>query len=124
MSDDKKAKYMEGMRLYGEGKHAEAIEAFRGALELDPDWTDAMQALAMAQMNSGELEAALETSKALCALPPEDPLAFTGLSMIYQRMERIEEAETAQNKARLMSWKQELKENPDTPPPSGIDVIQ
>ena len=121
---DKKTHYMDGMRLYGESKHAEAIESFRLALEADPDFTDAMQALSMAQMNAGELEAALETSKALCELTPEDPLAFTGLSMIYQRMERIDDAETAQNKARLMSWKQELKENPDVPPPMGIDVIQ
>ena len=46
-------------------------------------------------------------------------LAFTSLSMCLQRMNRIEEAEKAQAKARMLSWKQELKTNPNAPPPSG-----
>ena len=121
---DKIELYKDGMRLYGEGKHDEAIAAFRGALEADPDFTDAMQALAMAQMNAGALEDARVTAEALCERTPEDPLAFTSLSMIYQRLDRIDDAETAQNKARLNSWKQEIKENPDAPPPTGINVVQ
>ncbi|MDF1798328.1 MAG: hypothetical protein P1V81_04060 [Planctomycetota bacterium] len=121
---DKKTNYMTGMRLYGEGKNAEAIEAFEAALAEDPEWGDCLQALSMAQMNSGDLETALANSLRLTELTPTDPLAFTGLSMIYQRLDRIDDAETAQNKARMLSWKQELKENPDTPPPMGINVVQ
>ena len=121
---DKKTHYMAGLKAFGEGKHAEAIASFEAALAEDPTWSDCLQALSMAQMNSGALDKALETAKRICELAPEDPLAFTGLSMIYQRLDRIEDAETAQNKARMLSWKQELKENPDAPPPTGMNVVQ
>jgi len=121
---DKKTHYMAGMKLFGENKHSEAAEAFRAALAEDPDWTDCLQALSMAQMNSGKLEEALETALRNCNLASEEPLAFTGLSMIYQRLDRIDDAETAQNKARMLSWKQELKSNPDAPPPTGMNVVQ
>jgi Flp pilus assembly protein TadD len=121
---DKKTHYMAGLKAFGEGKHAEAIASFEAALAEAPDWSDCLQALSMAQMNSGDLEKALETAKRICELASEDPLAFTGLSMIYQRLDRIEDAETAQNKARMLSWKQELKENPDAPPPTGMNVVQ
>lgn len=115
---------MAGMKLFGENKHAEAIDCFNAALAEDPEWSDALQALSMTQMNAGMLEEALTTSLRNCELAPTDPLAFTSLSMIYQRLDRIDDAETAQSKARLMSWKQELKENPDAPPPADINVIQ
>jgi Flp pilus assembly protein TadD len=73
----------------------------------------------MAQLNAGKHEVALETLLRVTELAPEDPLAFTSLSMAYVRMEKIEEAEKAQAQARLLSWKQELKSNPDAPPPTG-----
>ena len=40
---------------------------------------------------------------------------------------KIPEAETAQSKARMISWKEELKTNPKAPPPSappGMNVVQ
>ena len=57
----------------------------------------------------------------------EDPQAFTSLSMIYQRLDKIDDAEKAQAKARMLSWKQELKTNPNAPPPAdagGMNVVQ
>ncbi|MDG1499605.1 MAG: hypothetical protein P8N31_07160 [Planctomycetota bacterium] len=121
---DKIKPYMEGMALFGEGKHADSIEKFQAALAIDPEWDDCLQALSQAQMHAGDLEGALVTAKGICELFPEDPLAFTGLSMIYQRLDRIDDAETAQSRARMLSWKQELKTNPDAPPPQDINVIQ
>ena len=121
---DKMTAYKEGMALFSEAKHADSIEKFKAALAIDPEWDDCMQALAMAQMHAGDLKAALETAKQICELTPTDPLAFTGLSMIYQRMDRIDDAETAQSRARMLSWKQELKTNPDAPPPTDMNVIQ
>lgn len=121
---DKKTHYMNGLKLFGASKNEEAIEAFEKALEEDPEWSDCLQALSMALMNAGRLDEALEKSLKNTELAPNDPLAFTSLSMIYQRLERIDDAETAQNKARLLSWKAELKENPDAPPPTGMNVVQ
>ena len=51
--------YKRGHRLYGENRFDEAIAAYREALAVRPDWSDCMQALGMAQMHKGELDAAL-----------------------------------------------------------------
>ena len=37
--------------------------------------------------------------------------------MFYQRKGLIPEAEKEQAKARMLNWKQELKTNPNAPPP-------
>jgi len=109
--------YKAGMGLYGQGRLPEAIEEYRAALAERPDWADCMQALGMAQLNAGKHAEALQTLLRVTELSPDDPLAFTSLSMAYQRNERIEDAEKAQAKARMLSWKQELKTNPNAPPP-------
>ena len=47
--------------------------------------------------------------------------------MFFQRKGDIEEAEKEGAKARMLSWKEELKKNPDAPPPGpagSMDVIQ
>jgi Flp pilus assembly protein TadD len=109
--------YKEGLKLFGENKHTEAIDELQQALKLSPDWTDALHALAMVQMQAGHLEEAVATGQRIVELDPEDPFAHTSLSMFYQRMNRIDDAEAEAAKARMISWKQELKDNPDAPPP-------
>jgi Flp pilus assembly protein TadD len=85
--------YLAGLKLYGESRHAEAIAEYALALEARNDWVDCLQALGMAQMNSGQLDRALEVLTRVTELAPEDPLAFTSLSMCLQRKDRIEDAE-------------------------------
>ena len=118
--------YKLGLARYGEQKFVEAIEEYRQALELQPEWSDCLQALGMAQMHAGQLDEALATLIRVTELAPDDPLAFTSLSMAYQRKDRIDDAEKAQATARMLSWKQELKTNPDAPPPAndGMHVQQ
>jgi Flp pilus assembly protein TadD len=116
--------YRQGLSHYGKRAYAEAIAAYRLALAERPDWADCMQALGMAQMHAGSLDEALKTLEQVTLLAPEDPLAFTSLSMCLQRLDRIADAETAQAKARLLSWKRELKTNPHAPPPSGSMPVQ
>jgi len=118
MADEAIEHYKQGLTLYGQQKFGEAGEAYGQALALRPDWSDCLQALGMSQMNGGDLKAALETLTRVTELAPEDPLAFTSLSMCLQRLDRIDDAEKAQAQARLLSWKQELKENPTAPPPA------
>jgi tetratricopeptide (TPR) repeat protein len=116
--------YRQGLALYGKRAYAEAIEAYERALAERPEWSDCLQALGMAQMHAGRLDEALATLQRVTQLAPEDPLAFTSLSMCLQRMNRIADAETAQSQARLLSWKQELKKNPSAPPPAGGMPVQ
>ena len=119
MADTAVEHYKNGLALYGQQKYDEAAAEYAKALEERPDWTDCLQALGMAHLNAGKHDVALEILLRVTELAPDDPLAFTSLSMAYVRMEKIEEAEKAQAQARLLSWKQELKTNPDAPPPAG-----
>ncbi len=121
---DWKEPYLRGMKLFGKGEHKAAVAAHREALELAPEHVDVLHALAVALMNAGELEEAAEVGLHIVELDPEDAFAHTSLSIIYMRQGKIQEAEDESAKARLKSWKQELKKNPDAPPPQGIKVIQ
>lgn len=111
--------YKRGLALYGQKDYAQSIVELRAAIELEPDWPDPRRALGMAQMNAGQLDDALATLLDLTKRAPNDPLAFTSLSMVYVRKEKIEEAEAAQQQARMLTWKEEMKTNPDAPMPEG-----
>jgi Flp pilus assembly protein TadD len=116
--------YRAGLAAYGRRAYGEAIAAYERALAQRPDWSDCLQALGMAQMHDGQLDVALKTLERVTQLAPEDPLAFTSLSMCLQRLNRIADAEAAQAKARMLSWKRELLTNPHAPPPSGGMPVQ
>lgn len=119
--------YMKGLKLFGQNKHLEAIQEYRQALAVQPDFADALLAMATAQMNANLLDEAIASGRRLIEIDGEDPFAHTTLSMIYQRKGMIDEAEKEQAKARMLSWKQELKTNPKAPPPAGaggMGVIQ
>jgi Flp pilus assembly protein TadD len=118
--------YMDGMKLFGQNKYGEAAEQYRKALELQPDTTDVLHALAAALMYSGELDEGIATANRIVELDPADHLVHTTLSMMYQRKGDIDTAEAEAAKARLKAWKQELKENPNAPKPDadGMRVIQ
>jgi tetratricopeptide (TPR) repeat protein len=140
-SDQAQQHYLEGLKHYGEDDYSAAAEAQRKALEEAPDWTEAMHGLSMALMHGGQVDEAIAIGKRICELDPEDAFAHTSLSMFYQRksviareggdieasMVFIEDAEREGAKARMISWKEELKKNPDAPPPGpagSMDVIQ
>ncbi len=119
--------YKKALGLFGENKFLEAIEEYRSCLEETPDWTDGLHGLAMAQMHAGLLDEAIATGLRIVELDSNDAFAHTSLSMFYQRKGMIEEAEREAAKARMISWKEELKSNPDAPPPGpagSMNVIQ
>jgi tetratricopeptide (TPR) repeat protein len=133
--------YKEGLGHFGQNKFIEAIECYNRALEEDADWTDCLHALAMAQMNAGDGEAAVATGLRIVELDPNDAFAHTSLSIFYMRLSNdaekggdesgakrlIDLAEKEGAEARMISWKEELKENPDAPPPGpagSMDVVQ
>jgi tetratricopeptide (TPR) repeat protein len=103
--------YDRGVDLFAEGKYDEAIAAYGEALGMDPGFVDALHGLAMAHAEKGDLEAAIAAAKRITEASADDPLGYTGLSMLYQRAGRIAEAEAAANQARVLEWKQELKKS-------------
>lgn len=95
--------------LFGEGKIDEAIAVYREALEIDPDYVDALHGLAMAYANKQKFDDAIAVGKRVCELTPEDVLAHTSLSMFYQQKGMIPEAEAEGAKARMLDWKRQLR---------------
>ncbi|MEE8468725.1 MAG: tetratricopeptide repeat protein [Planctomycetota bacterium] len=141
VSEEATAHYLEGMRLFGEDRYTEAIEAYRRALVAQPGWTEAMHGVAMAHMHDGQLDEAIRVGLEICELDAKDPFAHTSLSMFYQRKgavaeaagdaqqsaAMIEAAEKEGARARMLSWKEDLKTNPNAVPPGppgSMDVIQ
>jgi tetratricopeptide (TPR) repeat protein len=114
---DRMTFYLKGLELFGKKQHKEAVSAYEEALRLSPDWTDALHGLAMAQMHLGNLDEAIRVGKRIVELDADDAFAHTSLSMFYQRKGLIPEAEAEGAKARMISWKEELKKNPGAPPP-------
>ena len=106
-----KEEYFEqAVNAFGDDKLDEAIQNYRKALEIDSNYQDALHGLGMALSNSGRVDEAIVTAKKLIEIDPDDILAHTSLSMFYQSQGRVEEAEKEGNAARILGWKQELRE--------------
>ncbi len=102
--------YDQAVELYADEKYDEAIGLYRRALEIDPRYADAVHALALCYRATGDLDAAIEVTRRYLEQEPEDLLAFTNLSMFYQKKGMIKEAEAAGAEARRLDWKRQLKE--------------
>ena len=123
---DRMVHYKQGLTLFGQQKHEEAVAEYRKALELSPDWTDCLHAVAMALSELGRHDEAIETGQRIVELDADDAFAHTSLSMFYMRKGLIPEAEAEGAKARMVAWRQELKTNPNAPPPAdagGMKVV-
>ena len=80
------------------------------ALEEDPNYADALHALAMTYAHQEKFDEAIEAGKRLIEVAPDDELAYTSLSIFYQKKGLIAEAEQIAAKARTLSWKRELRD--------------
>lgn len=109
-SPSSEALYFDAIEELAEGRTAEAIALFHRALETEPGLLDAMHGLIRALRDQGELDQALTIAQRLIALDPDDPLAYTSLSILYQQKGMIAEAEAAALKAKLSDWKRQLQE--------------
>ena len=83
---------------------------YKQALEIDPKYVDAIHGMTMCYQAKGDLDAAIELTKKYIAQEPEDILAYTNLSMFYQKKGMVPEAEAAGAEARRLDWKRQLKE--------------
>ena len=102
------------MELFAQDKLDEAVAAYRRALAQDPNYTDALHALAMTYAHQEKLDEAIEVGKKLIEVAPEDELAYTSLSIFYQQKGMIAEAEQVGAQARTLGWKRQLQENKPT----------
>jgi tetratricopeptide (TPR) repeat protein len=110
------ALYDQALDLVASGDPAAAAGKFREALALDPDLLEAMHGLVRALQDAGDHDQAIAVAHELIARDPDDPLAHTSLSILYQHKGMIPDAEAAALKAKLLGWKLELRESRPDPP--------
>lgn len=101
--------YYAALDLFAEGHHEQAVEEYTKSLTADPTYTEAMHGLARALQDLGRLDEAIAVARRIAELDPDDVLAHTSLSVLYQSKGMIPEAEAEGNKARILGWKQQLK---------------
>jgi tetratricopeptide (TPR) repeat protein len=108
--------YYSALDHYAEGRLTEAIVDYNAAITSDPTFLDAMHGLARAYQDSEEFDHAIEVANRIVALDPDDVLAHTSLSILYQRKGMVPEAEAEGAKARVLGWKQQLKQGKPSQP--------
>jgi Flp pilus assembly protein TadD len=103
--------YYAALDLVSEGEQERAVEEYRKSLDADPTFTEAMHGMARALQNLDRLDEAIAVANRIAELDPDDVLAHTSLSVLYQKKGMIPEAEAEGNKARILGWKQHLKKS-------------
>lgn len=98
-----------GLDMLAIGSPAEAVKAFRSAIEADPSGYEAHHGLVRALRDAGHLEQSVSAALALTALTPDDPLAHAALSISLQHAGHVPEAEAAASRARILEWKIQLQ---------------
>ena len=101
--------YYSALDLMAEGQLEPALTLYRESLEADPTFTEALHGLARALKDLERFDEAIEVAKKIAEIDPEDVLAHTSLSVLYQKKGMIPEAEAEGAKARVLGWKQQLK---------------
>ena len=102
--------YYTALDLFAEGQLGAAVLEYQKAIEANPAFTDAMHGLTRAHQDLNQFDEAIAVASRLAELDPNDILAHTSLSILYQRKGMVPEAEAEANKARVLGWKQQLKE--------------
>jgi tetratricopeptide (TPR) repeat protein len=101
--------YYAALDQLAEGEAAGAAASFRAALVADPAFVDAQHGLVRALQDAGAYDEGLAAAKALAEQAPDDVLAYTALSILFQHKGMIPEAEEAATRAKLLGWKQQLR---------------
>jgi tetratricopeptide (TPR) repeat protein len=103
--------YYAALDLMADGKLEEAVAAYHESLAADPAFTEAMHGLARALQDLQRYDEALAVAQRITEIDPDDVLAHTSLSVLYQKKGMIPEAEAEGAKARVLGWKQQLKKS-------------
>ncbi len=103
--------YYAALDLFADHEHESALEEYKKSLEADPTFTEALHGMARTLQDLERLDDAIAVSKRIAELDPDDVLAHTSLSVLYQKKGMVPEAEAEANKARVLGWKQQLKKS-------------
>jgi Flp pilus assembly protein TadD len=103
--------YYAALDLMADGHPERAVAAYQESLAADPTFTEAMHGLARALQDLHRYDDAIAVAQKLAEIDPDDVLAHTSLSVLYQKKGMIPEAEAEGAKARVLGWKQQLKKS-------------
>jgi len=103
--------YYSALDLMADGNLEKAVAAYQDSLSTDPTFTEAMHGLARALQDLERFDEAIEVAYRIAEIDPDDVLAHTSLSVLYQKKGMIAEAEEEGAKARVLGWKQQLKKS-------------
>ncbi len=101
--------YYAALDLVLEGEQEQALAEYQKSVAADPTFTEAMHGMCRALQDLDRLDEAIVVANRIAELDPDDILAHTSLSVIYQKKGMVPEAEAEGNKARVLGWKQQLK---------------
>ncbi len=104
--------YYAALDLTAEGSPERALGEYEKSLASDPTFTEAMHGMARALQDLDRFDEAIAIATRITQLDPDDVLAHTSLSVLYQKKGMVPEAEAEGNKARILGWKQQLKKGP------------
>jgi Flp pilus assembly protein TadD len=97
-----------GVSLMGLERNAEAEEAFRKALSLDPDYAATLVNAGLLRMRKGEVKEAAKMFERAAAIDPRKPEARVNLAIALARLGRLAEAE-----ATLLATRRMFPDDPD-----------
>jgi len=86
-----------------------AVSAYKEALEIAPEFADVWEGLSMALADLGRFDEAVAAAERVVQLTPDEILAYTNISRIYQKAGDVPKAEEWAAKGRMLDWKQQLK---------------
>src|SRR5579871_5685462 len=83
--------YYAALDLMAEGHLEKSVEAYRESLTADPTFTEAMHGLARALQDLERYDEAIAVANGIAEIDPDDVLAHTSLSVLYQKKGMIPE---------------------------------
>ena len=77
--------YYAALDLVADGEHERALAEYQKSLDADPSFTEAMHGMARALQDLNRLDEAIAIANRIAELDPDDVLAHTSLSVLYQK---------------------------------------
>jgi cytochrome c-type biogenesis protein CcmH/NrfG len=89
---DSRTWYYQGGECMEQGDYAGAIDAYRNAVSLDPEYLDAWFSLGYVYVQSNRLDDAADAYQHAISIEPDNVPALKGLAYVYSRLGKDEEA--------------------------------
>lgn len=89
---DARTLYSQGGEYLEQGEYTAAIDAYRNAVSLDPEYLNAWISLAYAYAQSNKMDDAADAYEHAIAIAPDNIPALKGLSYIYSRLGKDQDA--------------------------------